>query len=713
MNIEDAQKKIDDISKLLHKYSYEYYTLDEPSVPDSEYDRLFNELKDLENLYPSLKSPTSPTQKVGGDILESLAPVTHRTPMLSLDNVFDDQQLSSFVNRVSVSLSINEQLIEFCAEPKLDGLAVSIIYEKGKLVQAATRGNGKVGEMVTSQVKTIANVPLELQGNTIPDFLEVRGEVYMPHKDFYALNELAMNSHSSKNKVFANPRNAAAGSLRQKDPKETAKRGLTFNCYFVPECIGVDLPNKHSERLKLVASWGIPVNSEIKVGYGLTFLQNFHDDILRRRSSLLYDIDGVVYKVNSIDQQNILGYISRAPRFSIAHKFPAQEEITQLLDVDFQVGRTGAITPVARLDPVHISGVIVSNATLHNSDEIDRLDIKIGDYVSVRRAGDVIPQIVSVIKDRRNGTERSILFPKVCPICGGNLESLPEETVIRCTGGLSCRAQLKESLSHYVSRDAMDIRGLGDSYIDALIRSGLVKSINDLYHLDTEQLASVKLNISDDNEMMDNHLFLEDEFNLPKKKVRTIGSVIAKKIIKMRDEGKNKPLNKFIYALGIREVGTSTALSLANHYETINDLMNASIDQLLSIPDIGVVSAEHIFNFFRDTHNINVLNELLSSVEQGGIGIVPESIVVSDNYIKEISGNPFYGKTVVLTGSLSISRNELKEKLQKLGATVSGSVSKKTNIVIAGIEAGTKLEKARELNIQIIDEDELMGLLKQ
>lgn len=707
MDINQATTRVKELSQKLHQYSYEYYTLDDPSVPDSEYDKLFIELQNLEKQFPELVVPTSPTQKVGGEILENFEPVEHKIPMLSLDNVFNDEQLSSFVSRIEDGLSKVENKIEFCAEPKLDGLAVSIVYENGLLIKAATRGDGRVGEMVTAQVKTIGNIPLVLHGDEIPEYLEVRGEVYMMHKAFEALNELA-RLEPKKNKYFANPRNAAAGSLRQKDPKETAKRSLTFNCYFVAECRGIELPATHSERLEFVKKLGIPVNPEIKVGKGIDFLRTFHDDILSRRFDLAYDIDGVVYKVNNIESQEQLGFVSRSPRFSIAHKFPAQEEITQLLAVDFQVGRTGAITPVARLAPVKVSGVTVSNATLHNSDEIARLGVKVGDYVSVRRAGDVIPQIVKVIKEKRTGTETDVVFPTVCPICGSELEQLPEEAVIRCTGGLCCYAQLKESINHFVSRDAMDIRGLGEVYVEALINAGVVKTINDIYHLSIEKLAKIPL--SNSNELTE-ELVLSDE-NVKKSKIRTIGKVNGKKIIDNINASKTKPLNKFIYALGIREVGSSTALALAQKYESLELLQKATIEELLEIQDIGNVSANHIVHFFREPHNCNVIADLLKSEAEGGAGCQPQSIVKKEEELDAIMGNPFFGKTIVLTGTLtSMKRNYLKELLQKLGATVSGSVSSKTHLVIAGTEAGSKLDKARELGITIIDEEKLKNTL--
>lgn len=702
----EIKERVEELNNLLHKYAYHYYTLDDPIVPDSEYDRLFKELIELENKYPEYKKDSSPTQKVGGDIVSELEPVEHKVPMLSLDNVFNDEELFSFVNRVHSGLALIDNDLEFCAELKLDGLALSIIYENGILVKAATRGDGRIGEMVTAQVKTISNVPLVLHGDNIPTYLEVRGEVFMPHKDFDELNEYG-RLHNKK--IFANPRNAAAGSLRQKDPKITAQRGLTFNCYIVTQCIGIDLPKTHFERLKLVNTWGIPINSEIKIGKGLKFLKEYHDNILAMRDDLPYDIDGVVYKVNNIAQQEELGYISRSPKYAIAHKFPAQEEITKLLAVDFQVGRTGVITPVARLEPVKVSGVLVSNATLHNNDEIKRLGVRIGDIVSIRRAGDVIPQIVKVLEDRRTGDEKEVVFPQYCPICQSKLEKIPEEIAIRCPGGLSCKAQLTESINHYVSRDALDIRGLGDTIVNALVRDGVVKSINDLYHLSVDSLANLPLNEVEE-------IYLEDQLVLEantlvssvnKKKIRTVGKVNAKKIIASRDSTLKPQLNKLIYALGIRDIGATSAYSLAKKYDSLIDIMNASIEELMNIDDVGQVSATRIYNFFRDEHNKVVIADLLKPLEEGGCGLEPKPL---QKQITEDS--PFTGKTVVLTGTLSHDRSEVKEILQSLGAKVTGSVSKSTDIVIAGANAGSKLQKANDLGIEIYDEDKLATILK-
>ena len=719
----NPHEKADALRRLINRYSYEYYTLDDPSVPDAEYDRLMHELRDLERAYPELDTPNSPTHKIGGPVLEDFRKVVHKSRMLSLDDIFSDGDLQDFVNRVSAGLGMSEADIEFCAEVKLDGLACSIIYENGELVQAATRGDGQVGEDVTSQVRTIRNVPLVLHGNAVPEYLEVRGEVYMPHASFNALNEEARKAGSGgKNRVFANPRNAAAGSLRQKDPAVTAKRGLTFNCYFVPECRGAVLPSRHSERLELVHSWGIPVNSEVRVGKGLKFLKEFHRSVQERRMDLPYDIDGGVYKVNSTELQDALGYISRSPRFAVAHKFPAQEEITTVRAVDFQVGRTGVVTPVARLTPVTVAGATISNVTLHNADEIERLGLRIGDHVSIRRAGDVIPQVVRVIAGMRTGAEKEIVWPKVCPVCGSSLERLPEEAVTRCTGGLFCKAQQKEAIMHFISRNAMNIQGLGDSFVDAFMKAGILSGINDIYHLTVENMAEVPYGergsgegdpetasagtaaVSGENEKGEIDLFLEAE-----KRTATVLKVGVKKAATIRkniEQSRHCTLNRFIYALGIREVGEATALTLARRYASMHELEQASLAELMTIPDIGIVSAEHIVNFFKEEHNLKVIRDIFSVWGQE-----PESIRQEARDLEKLSGNAFFGKTVVLTGTLSRKRSEVKGELESLGARVSGSVSRKTDLVVAGEAAGSKLDDARKYGIEVIGEEELAGRL--
>ena len=755
-------KEMKELVALLNRYADEYYNQDNPSVPDAEYDRLYRRLKELEKQYPEDVQPDSPTHRVGGSGKADLEKFEHKIPMLSLDNVFNDDELSDFVNRVAGGLSRDEREVEFCAEPKLDGLALSLIYQNGVLITAATRGNGRIGENVTAQAKTIKNIPLSLKGDRIPSYLEVRGEVFMLHKDFEAANEFFRKRDGVKAKLYANPRNAAAGALRQTDPAETAKRKLTFNAYFVTECVGVELPDTHYDRLMFAASLGLPVNREIRFGKGIAFLREYFADMQNRRMDLDYDIDGIVYKVNSTALWDVLGFVSRAPRFAIAHKFPAQEQITTLNAVDFQVGRTGAITPVARLEPVQVAGVTVSNATLHNVDEIERLGVKIHDRVVIRRAGDVIPQVMRVVTEARTGNEKDIVFPTCCPVCGSALERMPDEAVIRCTGGLSCKAQLKESICHFVSNKAMDIRGLGDRNIESMIDLGLINAVNDIYHLTLEDIKNVSQKTDDEPNDGDSvnadsvnagdassedsvsgqtpdGTGMFDMFDMPAsaekkeaekaaetagdesgeengtrraKKAKIIGEKAAVKILAAIDDSRTRPFNRFIYALGIREVGENTAMILAREFENIYELMSADTDRLLSIKDIGEVSARHIVNFFREKHNQIIIDDLLKSQLLGGSGVIPQKVKPDEADLERIKDNPFNHKTIVLTGTLaSMKRDELKAILQGYGATVSGSVSAKTHLVIAGEAAGSKLDKAVKLGVQVMGEDELLKIL--
>lgn len=755
-------KEMKELVALLNRYADEYYNQDNPSVPDAEYDRLYRRLKELEKQYPEDVQPDSPTHRVGGSGKADLEKFEHKIPMLSLDNVFNDDELSDFVNRVAGGLSRDEREVEFCAEPKLDGLALSLIYQNGVLITAATRGNGRIGENVTAQAKTIKNIPLSLKGDRIPSYLEVRGEVFMLHKDFEAANEFFRKRDGVKAKLYANPRNAAAGALRQTDPAETAKRKLTFNAYFVTECVGVELPDTHYDRLMFAASLGLPVNREIRFGKGIAFLREYFADMQNRRMDLDYDIDGIVYKVNSTALWDVLGFVSRAPRFAIAHKFPAQEQITTLNAVDFQVGRTGAITPVARLEPVQVAGVTVSNATLHNVDEIERLGVKIHDRVVIRRAGDVIPQVMRVVTEARTGNEKDIVFPTCCPVCGSALERMPDEAVIRCTGGLSCKAQLKESICHFVSNKAMDIRGLGDRNIESMIDLGLINAVNDIYHLTLDDIKNVSQKTDDESNDADSDAGISensgdvsseeetlvqapdgtgmfDMFDMPAsaekkeaekpaetagdesgeengtrraKKAKIIGEKAAVKILAGIDDSRTRPFNRFIYALGIREVGENTAMILAREFENIYELMSADTDRLLAIKDIGEVSARHIVNFFREKHNQIIIDDLLKSQLLGGSGVIPQKVKPDEADLERIKDNPFNHKTIVLTGTLaSMKRDELKAILQGYGATVSGSVSAKTHLVIAGEAAGSKLDKAVKLGVQVMGEDELLKIL--
>lgn len=662
----------------LNRYAKAYYVNDELLVPDSYYDEIFHKVLDIEKEHPEFIVSISPTQRVGGSAIESFTQIEHKVPLLSLSDIFKDEDLVAFTERIYDFDTSHD--LELCAEVKLDGLAVSLIYENGILIKAATRGDGRIGEDITHNIRTIKAIPLEL--NNAPSYLDVRGEVFMPRDGFEKWNK---ESRAQNKKVFANPRNAAAGSLRQLDPKITATRPLTFNAYYIGEC-SEKLPSTQYERLMYLKSLGIPINSNIKVVHGLDEARNYYNYILENRDSLNYDIDGVVLKINSISLQENMGFTARTPRWAVAYKFPAQEEITQLLDVEFQVGRTGAITPVARLSSVNISGVCVSNATLHNEDEIKRLQIKINDFVIVRRAGDVIPQIIGVVTDKRNGNEKDIVFPDKCPICQSTVERIDGETVLRCTGGLFCRAQLTQAIIHFVSRNALDIGGFGDKIVEALVNKDIVKTVADIYTLDEEKLASLLLEQDDKD-----------------KKPRLLGKKTAIKLIKGIEESKDVPLNKLIYALGIREVGESTALTLARNFESIEAIQKATIADLTSLQDIGNVVATHIIDFFLESHNIDVINKLLTYIHV-------KSIKTESNEVEKI----FEGKSFVLTGTLSkMNRNEAKEYLLSLGAKVSSSVSKKTYMVIAGEDAGSKLTKAEELNIDIIDEDKFIELLHE
>ena len=674
---------------LLNNYAKAYYVDDNPVVPDAEYDRLYRELEMMEAADNSIVAEDSPTLRVGGKILSAFEEVEHRVPLMSMGDIFSDSELLDFDRRMQ-DFSESVQTIEYCAEPKLDGLAVSLIYENGLLVRAATRGDGKVGENITANARTIKAIPLKLTGSGIPSYLDVRGEVFMPRDGFEKWNE---NARKHGGKVFANPRNAAAGSLRQLDSKITASRPLTFNAYYVGEYEGAELPDNQYDRLQRLKSFGIPVNPNVRKVKGLSGLREFYQDILSRRQSLNYDIDGVVLKINSLAVQNDMGFTAKVPRWAIAYKFPPEEMMTKLLDVEFQVGRTGAVTPVARLNPVYVGGATVSNATLHNEDEIRRLGLMLGDTVIVRRAGDVIPQVSGVVADRRDGTQKPIVFPTVCPECGSSIERLEGEAVARCTGGLVCPAQLREAVLHFVSRDAMDIEGFGSRIVETLVNSGKIASIADLYKLTESDLAMLMLDSGDEQH-----------------KPRLLGLVTAKKLVEAINKSRNIALNRFIYALGIREVGASTALTLAKNYASIEELMQADFSELIKLPDIGTVVAEHIIDFFSEKHNLEIIARLVNSTSSDGC-IKLEAVMKPAS--SEAAGSPFEGKTFVITGTLdSMDRNTAKEKLQALGAKVSGSVSKKTFAVVCGADPGSKLVKAQELNVRVIYEEEFLELIK-
>ena len=663
----NIQTQIDNLRKTLRQYEYEYHVLDNPTVPDSEYDRLFHQLKALELAHPEFLTSDSPTQRVGAKPLSGFSQIRHEIPMLSLDNAFSDEEFNAFVKRIEDRLIVLPKPLTFCCEPKLDGLAVSILYVNGVLTQAATRGDGTTGEDITANIRTIRNIPLQLLTDNPPARLEVRGEVFMPHAGFERLNEYALE-HGEK--TFANPRNAAAGSLRQLDPNITSKRPLVLNAYGIGIAEGVELPNTHYARLQWLKSIGIPVNPEIRLCNGTNEVLDFYRDIQNKRSSLGYDIDGTVLKINDIALQNELGFISKAPRWAIAYKFPAQEELTVLNDVEFQVGRTGAITPVAKLEPVFVAGVTVSNATLHNGDEIERLNIAIGDTVVIRRAGDVIPQIISVLHERRPDNAKPIIFPTNCPVCDSQIIRIEGEAVARCTGGLFCAAQRKEALKHFVSRKAMDIDGVGGKLIEQLVDRELIHTPADLFKLDLTTLT----------------------------RLERMGAKSAENALNSLEKAKSTTLARFIFALGIREVGETTALNLANHFKTLDALKAADLEELQQVPDVGEVVANRIFVFWREAHNVAVVDDLIAQ------GVHWETVEV-----KEASENLFKDKTVVLTGTLTqMGRNEAKTLLQQLGAKVSGSVSSKTDFVIAGDAAGSKLTKAQELNITVLTEEEFL-----
>jgi DNA ligase (NAD+) len=668
---EAANAYLDKIKTTIENYNYQYYVLDDPSVPDIEYDRLMQEVIAIEKTYPSLSSPDSPSQKVGGAALAKFDQIQHEIPMLSLDNGFADEDLRAFEQRIKDRLNTSVT-IEFACEPKLDGLAVSILYENGVLKQAATRGDGQVGENITANVKTIANVPLRLRGVNIPNRLEVRGEVFMPKRGFEVLNE---EQKAAGNKVFVNPRNAAAGSLRQLDSKITASRPLRLYAYSVGVVEGGEISQaqSHSERLACLETLGLPLCKETQVVEGFNACLDYFGQIGSLRNSLTYDIDGVVFKVNNIVLQNRLGFVSKAPRWAMAQKFPAQEELTILRDVEFQVGRTGAITPVARLEPVFVGGVTVSNATLHNQDEINRLGVRVGDTVIIRRAGDVIPQVVSVVMSKRPHNTAAIAFPSECPICHSHVERVENEAVMRCTGGLICAAQRKQAIKHFASRKAFDIEGLGDKIVDQLVDEKLIQDPADIFALRLSQLISLER-------------FAEKS---------------AVNLLRAIEESKNTTLPKFLYSLGIREVGESTARNLALHFRTADAVLNADLEALKEVQEVGEIVAKHLYEFLREPLNISVLNKLVAA------GITWPTIAPPSQ-----DKQPLLGKTIVLTGTLiQMGRTEAKSKLQELGAKVSGSISAKTDLLVAGEKAGSKLTKAQDLGIEIWDENALVEYL--
>ncbi|MBT8518592.1 NAD-dependent DNA ligase LigA [Polynucleobacter paneuropaeus] len=655
------------LQKELARLEHAYYILDAPLLPDIEYDRLYRELLEIEAAHPEWITSESLSQRVGGAALKEFDSVEHVVPMLSLNNAFEDAELIAFDRRCREGLNVKQ--VDYAGELKFDGLAISLRYENGSLVRAATRGDGASGEDVTANIKTVRAIPLRLLGKNIPAVLEVRGEVFMYLEDFLKMNQLAA---AQGEKEFANPRNAAAGSLRQLDSKITAKRPLSFFAYGLGALEPQGwLPATHEELLNRYVDLGLPVCTERKVLKSVEDMLAFYHEIEAKRDSLPYDIDGIVYKVNSIAEQNTLGFVSRAPRFALAHKFPAQEALTTVLGIDVQVGRTGAITPVARLAPVEVGGVTVTNATLHNEDEVKRKDVRIGDTVTVRRAGDVIPEVVSVIKERRPKSATEFVMPSRCPVCDSHIERLADEAVARCSGGLFCGAQRKQALIHFAHRRALDIEGLGEKIVDQLVDQNLVRTPADLYRLGFSALANLE----------------------------RMGEKSADNLIQAINQSRNTTLARFIFALGIRHVGETTAKDLANHYQSMHALMDASLEDLLTVKDVGPVVADSIVSFMEEAHNREVIEQLLAS----GMQLSVEKKVISAAVV---------GKTFVLTGTFpSLSRDQAKDLLEKAGAKVAGSVSKKTDYVVAGTDAGSKLSKAEELGITVIDEQKLLMLL--
>ncbi|MCI0399937.1 MAG: NAD-dependent DNA ligase LigA [Gammaproteobacteria bacterium] len=652
----------------INEHNYRYYVLNEPTIPDAEFDRLLRELEGLERRYPESITPDSPTQRVGAQPLEAFSEVVHEIPMLSLGNAFDEGEVRAFDRRLRERLRVD--VLEYVCEIKLDGLAISLMYEGGKLKRAATRGDGTVGEDVTQNVRTIKSIPLSLRAQRFPRVLEVRGEVFMTHEGFVALNKM-QSAHGQK--IFANPRNAAAGSLRQLDPRITASRPLDMFCYGIGKVEGV-LSDRHSDILARLRECGLKVSPETVVVNGVHECLDYYHHIVAIRHRLAYAIDGVVYKVNAMQQQQTVGYIARAPRWAIAHKFPPEEELTKVLAIEVQVGRTGALTPVARLKPVLVGGVTVTNATLHNEDEIKRKDVRVGDTVIVRRAGDVIPEVVQVVKERRPKTARSFSMPRRCPICNSEVVRAQGEAIARCSGGLYCPAQRMQVILHFASRRAMNIEGLGDKLVSQLVRKGYVKTVADLYSLRVDQLAA-----------------------LPR-----MGERSATKLDRALKNSKLTTLARFLYALGIRDIGEATAELLAAHFGSLKALEQADVEELQKVPDVGPVVASNVAAFFRQGHNRRVIKRLLDA-----------NLCWKTRPPMAPGHRPLSGQMFVITGTLaSMTREEAKQRLQALGAKVTASVSKNTRFVVVGTDPGSKLERAEQLGIRLLDERALLDLLE-
>lgn len=655
------------LREAIEQHNYFYYVLDEPRISDAQYDRLFQELAELEKRYPQLVSADSPTQRVGGAAAPEFASVAHDVPMLSLANAFSDEDIGEFDRRMRERLGVEQ--VQYSAEPKLDGLAVSLLYREGVLVRGATRGDGNVGEDVTHNVRTVASIPLHLRGDALPALLEVRGEVYIAKTGFAALNA---KQAAQGLKTFANPRNAAAGSLRQLDPRVTAGRPLQIFCYSIARIDAAFDPKSQTHALGLLREWGLRVSPQVALVEGSAGCLAYYRDLQMQRARLDYEIDGVVYKVNDIAQQERAGFVSRAPRWAIAHKFPAQEKLTTVEAIEVQVGRTGAITPVARLKPVFVGGVTVTNVSLHNPQELERKDVHVGDTVSVRRAGDVIPELVSVLKDRRGADARKFIFPTHCPVCNAPIVREGNGIIARCSGGLFCSAQRKQSVRHFAARRAMDIEGLGEKIVEQLVDRGLVHTVADIYRLTLEQLSPLE--------------------RLAEKSAQNLLAAIAR--------SKATTLPRFLYALGIVQVGEATALALAQHFRDLAAIQDADIERLQAVADVGPVVAQSIYTFFQQDHNRDVIAKLIAA------GVHWPEIAVP------VAVSAFAGKTVVLTGTLrSMTRDEAKEQLLQRGAKVAGSVSAKTHYVIAGEDAGSKAQKAAALNVPLLDEGEFLRLL--
>ncbi len=669
MNIQEAKRRAAELTEFLNYHNHRYYVLDDPEIPDSEYDRMLRELQEIEQAFPELISMESPTQRVGAAPAGRFEEATHLQPMLSLGNAFTAEELQDFDRRIREGLGASGS-VAYSAEPKLDGAAVNLLYEKGVLVMASTRGDGTTGENITQNVRTIPTVPLRLQGAGHPVRMEVRGEIFMRLAGFASLNQRIV---SEGGKPFVNPRNAAAGSLRQLDSRVTASRPLTMFAYGIGEWEGNGKPDSHTELLATLAKWGFAVSPDVTRVIGHEGCQAYYEAMQLKRPELPYEIDGVVYKVDSAVLQEELGYVARAPRWAIAYKFPAQEELTVIRDVEFQVGRTGALTPVARLEPVFVGGVTVSNATLHNMDEIERKDIRIGDTVFVRRAGDVIPEVVRVLPERRPAIAKKIELPGNCPVCDSDVERIPGEAVARCVGGLYCKAQRKEALIHFASRRAMDIEGLGTKLIEQLVDAELLSTPANIFELKAEQLEELD----------------------------RMGPKSAENIVAAIEQSRHTTLPRFIFALGIREVGETTAKSLARHFGGLEALMGADEETLQSTPDVGPVVAGNIVRFFAESHNRDVVSRLID------LGITWDEMPKAG-----ASNSQFSGKTVVITGTLSqMTRDQAKELLESLGARVTGSVSKRTDFVLAGENPGSKVEKANELGVSILDANKILQKL--